>query len=176
MITTEEFTAYVDAFESDSNKIALQQVYIEAATQSVIDYLNYDPSLQTYVDTFYGNDSKELQLYSRPITAITSITKDGVAIATTDVRIKSKGSEWIVAKDIFEVNSEIVVTYTAGYDSIPGAIKLAVLRIAALMHSESQGNIGVTSKSFQDQSRQFQNFTSYAKYLTPLDGYRIMRL
>lgn len=176
MVTTEEFTAYVDAYESDSNKIALQQVYIEAASQTVIDYINYDPSSKVYNDTFFGDGTNKIQLYSRPIESIESITVNGEEYSVDNVRIKSKGSEWIVANDVFEEESEIVIQYVAGYESVPGAIKLAVLRIAALMYSESQGNIGVTSKSFQDQSRQFVNLTNYSKYLSPLDSYRIMRL
>lgn len=176
MITVQEFTAYVDSFESDATKIALLQTYIDAAKTAVTDYIGYDPTLQTYIDTFTGNGSKEIQLNARPVTSIISVTKDGSELSVGGFRMKSKGSERLVWGGMFESGSEVVVEYAAGYAAIPGALRLAVLRIAALMYSEAGGNIGITSKSFQDQSRTFTNFTNYSKYLTPLDGYRIMRL
>ena len=49
---------------------------------------------------------------------------------------------------------------------------MAILRIASLMLSEQGGNIGVTSKSFSDQSRTFVNYSNYNKFLNPLSIYR----
>jgi hypothetical protein len=53
--------------------------------------------------------------------------------------------------------------------NIPDIIKLTVLRIAALLQSESDSNIGVTSKSFADSgTRTFVNYTNFDKYLIQL--------
>lgn len=55
---------------------------------------------------------------------------------------------------------------------IPQIIKLTVLRIATLMLMEGGENIGVTGKSFADNSRSFISYTNYMKYLSPLQTYR----
>ena len=51
-------------------------------------------------------------------------------------------------------------------------IKISILRIATLMLMEAGENIGVSSKSFADSSRQFISYTNYKKYLDPLQSLR----
>ena len=72
----------------------------------------------------------------------------------------------------FTRNAKVVIAYTAGWATIPNAIKLATLRIAALMYDEAHGNIGITGKQFADLSKQFINYSNYDKYLRPLSRYR----
>lgn len=56
-------------------------------------------------------------------------------------------------------------------------IKLTVMRIASLLQIESDGNIGVTSKSFGDSgSRTFVNTVNFDKYLIQLSPYRKVRI
>jgi hypothetical protein len=59
--------------------------------------------------------------------------------------------------------------------SMPEAVKLSILRVATLMLSESGGNIGLTGKSFDGDSRTFINYSNYRKYLQPLDPIREWR-
>jgi len=62
-----------------------------------------------------------------------------------------------------------------GTDVLPASIKLSILRIATLMLQETGGNIGLTGKSFGDNSRTFINYSNYRKYLQPLDPIRLAR-
>lgn len=55
---------------------------------------------------------------------------------------------------------------------IPSLIKLTILRIATLMLMEAGENIGVSGKSFADNSRSFISYTNYSKYLSPLQTFR----
>jgi hypothetical protein len=56
----------------------------------------------------------------------------------------------------------------------PKLIIQTVFRIAALLQSEGDSNIGVTSKSFSDSgSRTFINFTNFDKYLLPIAKYKL---
>ena len=58
--------------------------------------------------------------------------------------------------------------------AFPKLIIQTVYRIAALLQSEGDSNIGVTSKSFGDSgSRTFVNFTNFDKYLFPLARYKL---
>jgi hypothetical protein len=59
----------------------------------------------------------------------------------------------------------------------PLIIKNTGLRIAALLLSEADSNIGVTSKSFGESgSRTFVNYTNFDKYLSPLSRYRLITI
>jgi hypothetical protein len=58
---------------------------------------------------------------------------------------------------------------------MPKTIYLTIMRIAALLQSESDSNIGVTSKSFADSgTRTFMNFTNFDKYLVQLSAYKLV--
>ena len=56
--------------------------------------------------------------------------------------------------------------------SIPSIVKLTILRISTLMLMEAGENIGVSGKSFADNSRTFISYTNYSKYLSPLQTFR----
>lgn len=47
--------------------------------------------------------------------------------------------------------------------SVPSIVRLTILRIATLMLMESGENIGITGKSFADNSRSFISYTNYSK-------------
>ena len=66
----------------------------------------------------------------------------------------------------------VVVTYTAGWssDAMPSVIKMVILQIATLMLEESGGNIGITGKSFDDNSRNFINYTNFDKWVQQRAG------
>jgi hypothetical protein len=60
---------------------------------------------------------------------------------------------------------------------VPQLIKMTVMRIAALLQTESDMNIGVTSKSFgEGGSRTFVNTVNYDKYLIQISSYRMIRI
>jgi len=60
---------------------------------------------------------------------------------------------------------------------LPEIIRNTVLRIAALLQTEAEGNIGITGKSFGDSgSRTFVSFTNFDKYLSPISGYKLIRI
>jgi hypothetical protein len=177
-VTIEEFDAYSGNFDDDAVRVSLKETYLDAAETIVSDYLGYDPVLQSYVDIFDGLGGHLLQLNAKPINDITLLRIDGDEIDVSEVRPKKADSEWIFAKDIVFTKgiANIAVEYEAGFDPMPGAIKLCVLRIASLLLTESDGNIGITSKSFDNTSRTFYNFTNFSKYLTSIEKFKITRL
>jgi hypothetical protein len=62
-----------------------------------------------------------------------------------------------------------------GAVDMPAIFKQTALRIAALLATEANENIGVTSKSFGDSgSRTFINYTNFDKYLSPLSKYKLV--
>lgn len=58
---------------------------------------------------------------------------------------------------------------------MPVIFRQTALRIAALLLTEADENIGVTSKQFGDSgSRTFINYTNFDKYLSPLSRYKLI--
>ena len=57
-------------------------------------------------------------------------------------------------------------------NEVPNLVKTTILRISTLMLMEAGENIGVTGKSFGDNSRTFISYTNYSKYLSPIQTFR----
>lgn len=173
--TLAELKAYTNVADGDAAGEALYQVYLDAADQVVTDYLGYAPAQASYSHSFFGDGRPYLQLRA-PIVTLTSVTVDGATRSLADFIIED---EIITDRNgaLFPEGSVVAVAYSGGFTSVPAAIKLATLRIAALMVSESRGNIGVNSVSMDGgNTRSFQNLKDYAPYLAPLASLRIVRL
>jgi uncharacterized repeat protein (TIGR02543 family) len=184
IVTIAEFKGYATKANGDATFEALLQTYLDAAEAEVVRYLGFHPASASYSHTFYG-DGKNYITLRAPVITLTSITIDSVAEDT---------SEWTINRetitndegDIFSLGSEAVVVYIGGITSPAttrqealdwAAIKLAIMRIAALMEMEAGEAIGLTGTSFDGgNSRTFTNYTNYAKYLAPLASLRIARL
>jgi hypothetical protein len=171
--------SYVDVadFQKYSNVFsdtAIQQHYVDAAENIVNNYLGYIPSASNYSQFFNGNGTNELQLKAKPINSISSIYINGASIPITYFYISG---EFIYYNALFPVGKgNVEVNYNAGNVVIPEIIILTVLRIAALLQTESDSNIGITSKSFADSgTRSFINTTNFDKYLLQISKYKLIR-
>ena len=58
-------------------------------------------------------------------------------------------------------------------DEVPTLVRQTCYRIATLLELESDGNLGVNSKSFEGGSRSFLNVTNYDSYLKPLSELKL---
>jgi hypothetical protein len=178
----EELQKYSNVHSESS----LQENYIDAAENIVNTYLGYSPALHSYTQRFDGTGTNELQLKAKPITTIISTEIDNEPIAVSEFYTTPE-SEYLYYNKIFPSGRRnIAVEYIAGWgitpdddtangEYLPGIITLTVLRIAALLQSESDSNIGVTSKSFADSgTRTFVNTVNFDKYLIQISGYKLL--
>lgn len=180
IVTVTDFNAYTGNYEESD----LKQYYLDSAESIVSSYLGYDIECQEYDETIEGLDAPYLILNALPIESVDSITeKDGTVVDYDEDDVEIKAEKVTVYDDdtpvTFSRGTRYRVVYTAGYDdtTIPGLVKLTVLRIASLLITESSGNIGITAKSFGDAgSKTFVNYTNFAKYLEPISTYRLVKL
>lgn len=170
-VSVETFNSYVGSYEDDTD--GLKQIYIDSAEAMVRDYLGYDFNENEYTELF-RNDGKMIQLAAFPVT-LTSVNIDGVVVPLSEFTVVKEKLFYLSSH--FNKDSATVVAHTSGNEIVPGIIKLVVLQIAALLFTESNGNIGVTSKSSLDNNtRTFVKTTSFQPYLSKLDGLVIRRL
>ena len=173
IVTVDQLDEYSNNYE-DSN---IKAIYISTAEDIIKDYLGYDPASKTYTQLFSGLGSYRLYLKAQPVSEITTLKIDGVS---QDVTKFTKDGDSIYKTDFAEVftegESNIEITYKAGYTTYPGIMQMTALRIATLLMEESGGNIGVTSKSFDNNTRTFINYSDFKKYLRPLDSLRIIKV
>lgn len=167
VITKEELEGYTGVqFESGNN---IAELFIGAAQNIVENYLGYEIESKEYTKHFALHTSNVIKCGVKNITAVKEITVDGILVENYYI-----DDDKIILKQPV-ISDNIIVTFTAGFSTdLPAVIKLTVLRIAAILQTESNNNIGISGKSFMDGSRTFMNFTNYDKYLISCSKYKLI--
>jgi len=172
------FDTYSGNYEDAPEAVQLKGAFLCTAEDIVSSYLGFDPKQQEYADIVCsGTGSRRLYLPCRNITVVQALTVGTAAVDTSLVAACDDHIRFVDHATKFPVGEDnIRLSYTAGWDAqeMPSVIVVSILRIATLMLSETGGNIGLTGKSFADNSRTFVNYSNYRKYLQPLDSLRIL--
>ena len=135
--------------------------YCKSAMEVVKEYLGYDPELQTYTQTIKGDGGALAALQAMPVTEITALSIDGVEADPSQLEWETENYVCFVDNSVFEKGSRYVITFKAGFQTVPEIIKTTALQIASLIWESGGGNLAVSSTSFADTgSRVFNNFTA----------------
>jgi len=122
------------------------QRQIDLAEAIIVDYLGRRIELDNYRDTF--RDPYIVQTVETPIVQIYSVTQDGATV-TSPRTLPDSGRIMTPATDSYRDwngTEELVVTYQAGYATIPAPI-LEVLYIAVQRKWEEYQDVGTVSES-----------------------------
>lgn len=171
VVSLDEFNQYTNNYSDTHDDIQMKVHMLESAQNIVETYIGYPLSPAHHVERHIGTGQYVIYLDSMPITAVWAVVVDGREVDNFEHGMSSITLPFRLCQ-----NSYIEIEYDTGWDRVPDLIKMTILRIAALLLTESNGNIGLTSKSFSDNTRNFLNFTNFQKYLDPLSLYRIFRL
>ena len=168
-----KFRAFINYYESSAEIDSLVEGYLKTATQIVEKYLGYPLHRQHHKQTIHlTNPTDHIYLNASPICSVDEVFVDGCPIDLTMIDISSDCLSTFDGNEIF--NGKVTISFCAGFpfDELPPLIEQTILRIASLLWSEQDGNIGVTSKSFADGSRNFVSYTNYRKYLQEIEAYK----
>ena len=176
IVSISQFDTYSGNYENAQDVVAMKTSMLMTAQNIVEEYLGYTAESGTRTDTVQGIGTNHLYLFAQPITAVSSVSIRGGSLTSEDYAIC--GNYLKLNNGVWPNGEDVTVTYTAGWSAqnLPDLIKMTILQIATLLLQESGGNIGITSKSFSEDSRTFINYTNFAKWLKKLDPYRIVRL
>ena len=167
IVTKEELQGFTGVEFEEGNNIA--DLFIGAAQNIVENYLGYEIESKEYTKHFELHSSNVIKVGVKNITAVKEITVDGVLVEDYYI-----DDDKIILKEAV-ISNNIIITFTAGFsEDLPQIIKLTVLRIAALLQTESNNNIGISGKSFMDGSRTFTNFTNFDRYLVACSKYKLI--
>ena len=167
IVTKEELEGFTGIEFEDGNNIA--ELFIGAAQNIVENYLGYEIESKEYTKHFALHSSNVIKCGVKNITVVKEITIDGTPVEDYYI-----DDDRIILKQPV-ISDNIIITFTAGFGTdLPDIIKLTVLRIAALLQTESNNNIGISGKSFMDGSRTFVNFTNFDRYLIACSKYKLI--
>ena len=121
-------------------EIASEAVLAGAHGQNIIE--------TTYEDATLYNSHGVFRFPQRPVSAVASVTVDGVELSTDDYRFTPGGSRrhaYLIRRvDGFDStwpDAECVVTYTAGWANVPMVVKAAVVAMAEARIAAAGGQV-----------------------------------
>lgn len=143
--------------------------HIKAASAWIRSYLNRDVTSSSYTETLDGTGTATLMVGEYPITAVASVTVGGLAVTGVVGRqatlARTDGGTFPAGI------GNVVVTYTAGYATVPEDIAQACLEMVAWRFDERK-RIGHASKSIQGEVVAFQTQDVPANVKTLLKNWR----
>ena len=171
----EAFNTYTNDYEDSPEVNALKMQYITSAKEIVENYLGYRLDIHDVTEDHVFTGSNDIYLREFPVQECYSVKVNG---RTLPAPLFTLRGDHVRINDFCHCHcGEVEVQYCAGYRTIPDLITQTVLRIASLLKTEANGNIGLTSKSYgNDGSHSFLNYTNYSKYLDPLYPFRTIKL
>lgn len=171
VVSLDEFNTYSNNFSDTHEDIQMKVRMLSSAQSIVEEYLGYPLCPFHHIERHIGTGQYVIYLDRMPVTNVWSVTVDGNEVENYEHGLSSVTLPFRLCN-----NSHIEIVYDTGWNEVPDLIKMTILRIAALLLTEANGNVGLTSKSFGDQSRNFYNWTNFSKYLDPLSHFRIFKL
>lgn len=135
---------------SGTSDDALLERLISAASAFIRSFISRDIISTAYADTLDGKDTAQILFPNYPVTAVASVTIDGVSIP---LRTDPSGVGYVFSKTALSLVGyrfcrgfqNVVVQYTAGFVSVPLDIEQACLELIGLKY-KGRDRIGQQSK------------------------------
>ena len=156
---------------------ALLSRLITASSQFIQTWLNRTIASTSYTDTRNGTGGTRLFLRNRPVTAVSSVTVDGVSIQASSAVPNGSGylfddsSVYLIGYSFTKGAQNVVIQYTAGYAATPPEIEQACIAFVVLRYKE-RDRIGQVSKNLAGEVVSFQQKDMPLDVATLLDQYR----
>jgi hypothetical protein len=131
-------------------------VYIES-------WLSRKIAQAVYTEAYDGKGSNAITLAEYPITALTSVSIDGVAqVIVPNTEFNTVGARYherqlvINGKVFSRGRGNVLVTYQAGYATVPADIEQACIELVSLrLKNARKANLGIQSKTLAGESITF---------------------
>ena len=143
---------------STETGIELQRL-VTSVSQWIQSWLSRTIPDMPYVDTLDGQGGARLSLGNYPVLAVSSVVVDGIAIPpSTDPTVPG----WVLANDAVVLRTyrftrdltNVVISYTAGFTTVPPDLEQACLELAAMRWKERE-RIGHSAITMGGQQTSF---------------------
>lgn len=149
---------------------------ISAVSAQFTGEVGRDLSSASATEVYDGHGGKRLTPNRWPITAVSSLTVDGEAIAarasvTGTGYVIDNGTSIVLAGYRFtEGTQNVSLTYTAGYTTMPSDVEQAVVKMVALQFKDKD-RIGQGSRSVSGESVSYADAPVLAYWRSVVDAY-----
>jgi hypothetical protein len=176
--TLQGFSDWIGEDQAGNTKADL---VLAAARETVISLLGYDPRAVADDTATFSTDTGRWFLPAIPVTGVSAITVDGVALATTDYAWTAQGEisrAWTSRRMATGLPPAVTVTYSHGYDPVPDGLVALLYETAEGVLSDAPGSLvsetlGSWSATYASQADEY-GLSPNARMI--LDRYRLWTL
>lgn len=132
---------------TDDNCDAILAIVVPNASDAVIEYLGYNPQSSTETEFYNGTGTDSIAVNRVPITEVDEVKVSGLVVPYERIIF---GRAVIYRTDgvpFMRGRKNVEVTYTAGYQSLPGGIVQGVLLTVAAMYNSRTIDPNITGES-----------------------------
>lgn len=151
---------------------------ITSASNYIETYVSRVFEQQSYTERRDGNDNTYMVFANYPVTAVTSLTINGIDIAASpDNAVLSAGygfddgQIWLQGFAFSRGKGNVVMSYNAGYSETPAAIEQACIELCSLRYRE-RDRIGQVSKTIGGEVVTFSQKDMSDSIATILEQYK----
>lgn len=152
------------------------QRLVTAASQFIQTVLNRTIKSQSYTDVLDGRGTRRIFLGNRPVTAVSSVQVDGLTVPPSpgpglDGYVWSSSSISLIGYAFTRGAGNVVISYTAGYPTVPFDLEQACLELCAFKWRK-KGKEGNSSIAMGGQQTNFTIRDMPPEVATILQNYR----
>lgn len=162
IITLDDAKLHLRISDDVTDHDQILQQLIDGASQAIASYCGRLFMITTETAKKLDGDGTDTLLLKYPVQSISSLSNDGTAVVvTTNYELYETIGRVVLTDGTVWVNGRktVTITYTYGYsiDDIPRDVVSACLYlVASKFQAFQQDRIGVTSKTFGDQSISYE--------------------
>lgn len=146
LITLSEAKNYLGIPAADVSYNSFLNQQIQVISDAIEGYCGRKFAQATYVQTFYWEDylyyPKQLELFMYPLISVTSVEEDSQPI--TDFRIQKEYGQIQADTTFFLTGDELVITYEAGYATIPAIVKQVCYNVIEGLYNKKKQGINLS--------------------------------
>ena len=149
---------------------------ITAASKYIQSWLNRTIASATYNETRDGNGGTRLFLGNYPVTAVASLSIDGITIPASPGPgqpgyVFNQYAISVRGYTFTDDYNNVVISYTAGFASVPQELAQACIDLIALRYRE-RDRIGLVSKGLAGETTTFSIKDMPSSVMTILNNYK----
>lgn len=145
LITLEELKQWLQIEKEDTSNDLILNIYIEGCTEMITGLIGRNIFAEDYVEKYAGTDTNSLVLKHFPVNdvkEIVYIVDNEIVGKVEDYELKAKsgilykdlawwveGGSRLMSGNLTYPRRHIRVSYNAGYDKVPGDLKLLALQL-----------------------------------------------
>lgn len=144
LVSLADMKTYLGELTTDYDTFLTEQLTVVSA--AIEYYCRRKFETITYAQTFYNWDyprKNRIDLFMYPLISVTSVVEDSETLATSEYKVNDKYGTIVKPDSPLFVAEETVITYQAGYATIPDLLQNVVKEIVEIRYNKKTSGVSL---------------------------------